>query len=71
MDNQDLQQQLQDHETRLRSLERNSIKLGDKLSSLCDKLDNLIGLLKWVSTSVIGACITVLIFIVELHLKTF
>lgn len=71
MDNQDLKEKLEDHEIRLRSLERTIVQLGDKFFSLCDKLDNLIGLLKWVSTSLIGACITVLIFIVELHLKTF
>ncbi|WP_055068927.1 hemolysin XhlA family protein [Clostridium massiliamazoniense] len=60
---------LKDHEDRIRSLESSNIKLGDKLSNLCDKLDNLIAALKWLGVTCVGAILSVLIFIIELHLK--
>lgn len=60
---------LRDHEERLRDLESSNIKLGDKLSNLCDKLDSLIGLLKWVGVTFTGAFLSILIFVIESHIK--
>lgn len=60
---------LKDHEDRIRSLESSNIKLSDKLSNLCDKLDSLIAALKWLGVTFVGAILSILIFIIEMHLK--
>ncbi|WP_055069437.1 hemolysin XhlA family protein [Clostridium massiliamazoniense] len=60
---------IEDHECRIRSLESNNIKLGDKLSNLCDKLDSLISSLKWLGVTFVGAVLSILIFTIEYHLK--
>ena len=61
---------LKDHEDRIRSLESRMIfKLSDKLSNLCDKLDSLDKSLKMASVTFIGSILSILIFIIELHLK--
>lgn len=48
---------LQDHEKRLRRLEENSIKLGEKLECLCKELS---GLTTWVKT-LVGLLLTSLV----------
>ena len=48
---------LQDHEARLRRLEENSIRLGERLESLCKELS---GLTLWVKT-LVGLMLTSLV----------
>jgi hypothetical protein len=45
----DYKETLQDHEQRLRRLEENSIRLGEKLENLCRELS---GLTTWMKTLV-------------------
>jgi len=48
---------LQDHEQRLRRLEENSIRLGERLESLCKELS---GLTTWMKT-LVGVMLTTLV----------
>lgn len=53
----DYKETLQDHEKRLRHLEENSIRLGERLENLCKELS---GLTLWVKT-LVGLMLTSLV----------
>ena len=43
----DMKMTVQDHETRIRSLEISGGTLGGKVDGLCEKIDDLVTVIKW------------------------
>lgn len=67
-DIEELNKKVDENSDRLEALEKHDIVTDSKLDNLCDKLESLIGVLKYVVVTFSGVILTLLIFLAEKHI---
>lgn len=65
----EIKEQLREHDGYIRVLEKNDVRHDDNYTYLCDILEKIISALKWAAVTVISSMLTILIFIIEAHIK--
>lgn len=65
----EIKKQLREHDGYIRVLEKNDVRHDDNYIYLCDILEKIISALKWAAVTVISSMLTILIFIIEAHIK--
>lgn len=73
MDSQEIKESFKELDDRVKRLEYNEIKVNDKIITLCDKLDQVLNVGKWLIglliTGFSTAFFSLIIYIIESHIK--
>ena len=64
----ELHAKVEKNSERIDALEKHDISTDSKVESLCERLDSLISLLKYISVTVTGAIVTLGLFFIEQHI---
>ena len=67
-DIEELNKKVDDNTCRIDALEKHDITTDSKLDNLCEKLESLIGVLKYVVMTFSGVIVTLVVFLAEKHI---
>lgn len=59
----------QEYEDKLKDLYVENLKVNERVNRLTEKIQSIFSVLKWMSMSGAGAALSLLIFIIEIHIK--
>lgn len=59
----------QEYEDKLKDLYVENLKVNERVNRLTEKIQSIFSVLKWMSMSGVGAALSLLIFIIEIHIK--
>ncbi len=60
---------LQECEDKIKDLHIENLKTNERVNRLSEKIQSIFSVLKWMSMSGAGAALSLLIFIIEIHIK--
>ena len=60
---------LQEYEEKLSNLYVENLKINEKVNRLTEKIQSIFAVLRWMSVTVLGAALSLIIFIIEIHIK--
>lgn len=59
----------QEYEDKMKDLYVENLKVNERVNRLTEKIQSIFSVLKWMSMSGAGAALSLLIFIIEIHIK--
>ena len=60
---------LQEYEEKLSNLYVENLKINEKVNRLTEKIQSIFAVLRWMSVTGLGASLSLIIFIIEIHIK--